>query len=178
MNKDIIEECLKTFSILIDTREQDTTRSLQRYDQFGAPYRRQKLEFGDYTYNFRFPDGKELYPEKEPVAPSVYIERKMNLDELSACFTRDRERFKAEFERAKAAGSKGYLVIENSSVDGIILGRYRSMFKPNAFEASLWAWVARFNFSPVFVSEDNAGRTIRNILFRELKQKLMSGVYG
>ena len=178
LNKDIVEECLKTFSILVDTREHNTARSVQRFERFKVPYRRQKLEYGDYTYNFTFPDGQELYSEGDVVAPKVYIERKMDLDELSGCFTHSRERFRAEFQRAKDSGAKGYLVVENSCIDGIYAGRYRTLFKPMAYQASFWAFVARFDLSPVFVSEDNAGRVIRDILFRELKQKLVTGVYG
>jgi hypothetical protein len=32
------KEVLKTFEILVDTREQDTEKSRKRYEEFGVPY--------------------------------------------------------------------------------------------------------------------------------------------
>ena len=45
------KQVLKTFEILVDSREQDTERARKRYSSFGVPYRRATLSYGDYAYN-------------------------------------------------------------------------------------------------------------------------------
>ena len=92
---------LDSMKIICDTREQPTERSRQRYDSFGVPYERRKLEYGDYTYTAQKPDGTWLYEGDEKVYPYIAIERKYSLDELAMCFTSERDRFEREFKRAK-----------------------------------------------------------------------------
>lgn len=172
-----IKDCLASMSIFIDTREQPSARAEKRYQLFGCEYSRRKLEYGDYCYNFQLPDGRELFEEGKPILPPVYVERKMNLDELAQCFTHSRERFEAEFKRAVEAGAKGYLLIENASFENMYAGKYRSKFNSKAFTASLWAWVARFNLTPVMCKAETSGRIIKDILYRELKERLTNGAY-
>lgn len=172
-----VKACLESMMILTDTREQPSKRAEQRYKSFSCPYERRKLEFGDYTYNFKLPGGEWFFSE-DKVFPDVYVERKMNLDELAMCFTHDRKRFEAEFQRAKDAGARGYLLVENSNFENLYAGRYRSGFAAKAFTASVWAWVARYQLIPVFCKEETSGKIIRDILFRELKERLETGVYG
>ena len=44
-----IESTLKTMIIWTDSREQDTEQSKRRYADFGVPWERGKLDFGDYS---------------------------------------------------------------------------------------------------------------------------------
>ena len=104
-----IEMALGTLTVLVDTREQDTVLFRKRMKALGLPYVRHKLDFGDYSC-FVLADGAEL-----DLSASFAIERKMNLDELAQCYTRGRKRFEREFERAKAAGARIYLLIEDAS---------------------------------------------------------------
>lgn len=164
--------CLESMQILVDTREQPSKRAKDRYKKFQCPYERRKLEYGDYTYNFQLPDQSWFYPEGTQIRPTVAIERKMNLDELAMCFTKDRKRFEAEFERAKEAGAKVYLLVENANYENLYNGKYRSLFNPAAYTASIWAWVARYNLVPIFCKEETSGKIIHDILYRELKQRL------
>lgn len=165
-------------SVLIDTREQPTERSKKRYDSFGVPYRRQKLDYGDYTYNFVLPNGDEYFGSEDSVHPAVMIERKMNLEELSSCFTHDRTRFEAEFERAKRNNATIWLLVENANWENLTNGKYKTKFNANAFVASLIAWSIRYDIKLVFCKSETTGRLIKEILYRELKQKLESGEYG
>lgn len=165
-------------SILIDTREQPTERALKRYQSFGVPYRRQKLDYGDYTYNFILPTGKELYKVDIPVKGSVMIERKMNLEELSSCFTHDRQRFEAEFERAKKEGCSVWLLVENANWENLLNGKYKTKFNSNAFTASLLSWSIKYDIKIVFCKSETTGKLIKQILYRELKNKLEGGFYG
>ena len=59
MNKFDIDDCLKSMQIIVDTREQPSKRAERRYESFSAPYKRQTLSYGDYTYNFQLPDAPE-----------------------------------------------------------------------------------------------------------------------
>ena len=165
-------------SILVDTREHPTGRqSERRYAAFGCDHGRQKLNYGDYTYNFILPSGGPLYKSGVPINPDVVIERKMNLEELSQCFCQSRKRFEREMQRATAAGAKIYLLVENATYENLLSGKYKTKFNPEAFSASLFAWMARYDITPVFCKAETSGKIIRNILFRELKERLNKGQY-
>ena len=172
-----VDGIMKTFSVIVDTREQDTPRARVRYQGFGVPFEKATLRFGDYCGQVTLPEGK-LYDTSATVQADCVVERKMSLDELAMCFTRERSRFKREFERAHDNGSRIYLLVENASWEAILEHRYRSRFRPEAFIASLLAWTVRYEMVPVFCRADTSGRVIREILYREMKAKLEGGAYG
>lgn len=149
--------------VLVDTREQNTPRLRARLKQMGRPYERVKLEYGDYSAKFG-----DILDLRE----AVCIERKMSADELAMCFTRDRKRFKAEFERAKADGAKVYMLVENTSWEQLYAGNYRTRMSAKAMTASLLAWLARYDCQVILCSEANTGRMIHDILYREAKERL------
>lgn len=167
-----IKKILDTFQIIVDTREQPTNRALNRYDSFGAPWRRQTLNYGDYTYDVTLLNGEQLHRPDQRANPHCYVERKQNLDELAMCFTRGRDRFRREFERASEHSAKGYLLVENASWELLIKGQYRSRIKPKAFLASICAWQVRYNLTVIFCDMDTSGTLIREILYRDLKERL------
>lgn len=183
-----IEHCLETMSILVDSAEQRTERAVKRYSAFTVPYRFQKIDFGDYTYNFQLPNGSELWEIGARVFPSVTIERKMNLEELSRCFTEKRDpksadlgvrnRFEREFVRASENNASVYLLIEDGSWEKLINGKYDTLYNPKAFLASFTAWMARYGYKPIFVKKELSGKLIQEILYRELKERLERGEYG
>ena len=155
--------------LLLDTREQDTARLRARLTMAALPFERQKLDFGDYSAKFPLPDGSWYDMSGECV-----IERKMSVDECCQCFTYDRPRFEREFERAKAAGAKIYLLIENASFEQVLSGHYRSHMQPNALAASIFAWLARYDSQILMCKQATSGRLIREILLREGKERLMA----
>ena len=164
------EECLQSMTILIDTREQNSDRAKRRYSAFSFPYRKQKLDYGDYSASFIL-NGSE-------VQIKAAIERKMNLEELSSCFTHERNRFQREFERAAADGASVYLMIEDGNWEKLINGHYKTKFNQKAFLASMTAWIARYDLKPIFCKSETSGRLIQEILYRELKERLERGDYG
>lgn len=168
---------LETFSILIDTREQPTERAKKRYESFGVPYQRATLSYGDYTYNATLPNGKPIYDIAKAINPLCCVERKMNLDELAGCYTRSRERFQREFERANDNGCRIYLICENASWENLLNGKYRSKIHPNAFVASAIAWIVRYNMQVIFCKEETSGKLIKEILYRNLKERLENGEF-
>lgn len=172
MNAVDIENSLASMVLLIDSRERPTgKRSEQRYQTFRCPWRRQKLDYGDYSAEITLPDGKT-------VQILAAVERKMNLEELSSCLTHDRDRFRREFERAQQAGAVMYLLVENATWENLINGKYRTKFNPKAFLGSVMAWIARYGLRPVFCKSETSGKLIREILYREAKQRLEAGEYG
>ena len=162
-----VKEALESLVLLVDTREQDTIFFRRRMKEAEIPYIRQKLDFGDYSVKCTTDDGKEL-----DFSGSIAIERKMSLDELCQCYTRERPRFQREFERAKEVGAKIYLLVENGTWEKAIEGKYRSQMKPKAFLGSLLAWLARYNCQVIFCEARSSGKLIHEILYREVKERL------
>jgi len=172
-----IAEALSTFRIIVDNREQATPKAVERYKSFGVPFERATLNYGDYCGVITV-NGSSIYDTSKAVKPACVIERKMSLNELASCFTRSRDRFRREMERACSSGSKVYLLVENGSYEGIIKHRYKSRYNPTAFLASLTAWTVRYNLVPIFCKAETSGQIIKEILYRDMKERLERGEYG
>lgn len=172
------QSVLKSMTILHDAREQETERAKRRYQSFGVPSSRAVLDYGDYTWQAVLPDGSEIHDTSARIYPKISVERKMSLDELAGCFTHDRARFQAEMERAQDHGCRMFLLCENSSMENLFAGKYRSKFNPKAFTASLFAWMIRYNLEIIFCKEETSGKVIKEILYRDLKEKLSNGEFG
>ena len=172
-----VEEALATFRIIVDNREQNTPKAVERYKTFGVPYERATLSYGDYCGSIMV-SGSSIYDTSRRISARCVIERKMSLDELAMCFTRGRDRFRREMERATLNGAIVYLLVENASYEAIINHRYRSKFNPTAFLASLTAWTVRYNLRPIFCKAETSGMVIKEILYRDIKERLEKGEYG
>ena len=177
MNNFEIKSILDSMEIIVDTREQATHRASSRYEALGVPYYRQTMNYGDYTYNVVI-NGEKLHRSDMRVNGLCVVERKQNLDELAACFTRGRERFEREFQRAGDYNAKVYLLVENASLDLLMAGQYRSKFRPKAFLASLMAFEVRYNITTLFCESKNSGALIREVLYRDIKERLERGEFG
>lgn len=165
-----IGRALESLTVLVDTREQDTPALRRRLAALGHPWRREKLDFGDYSAELALPDGR-----RQSLAGRVAVERKMSLDELCQCFTGGRARFEREFRRAEQAGARIYLLVEGGSWEKLLAGEYRSRMRPDALAASLLAWSARYGLTPLFCRPETTGRVIGKILKYEAKAILERG---
>ena len=172
------KEVLDSFEILVDTREQETQRARKRYELFGVPWKKATLDYGDYSYNATLPDGSKIHDTSHTVKPFCVVERKMALDELAECFTRGRQRFQREFERALDHNCRIYLICENANWENLLNGKYRSKFNANAFAASSIAWMVRYNMNVIFCKEETSGRLIKEILYLDLKERMERGEFG
>ena len=168
MNGYDVESALQSLTVIVDTREQDTPQARKRYADINLPVVRQKLNFGDYSA-FVAVDNEIISFENQ-----FAIERKMSLDELCQCFCSGRKRFEREFMRAKEVGAKLYLLIEDNGIDKAIKGVYRSQMNPNALIGSIFTWLARYGCQLIFVSAENSGRIIREIIKKEVETRLMN----
>lgn len=172
-----IEEALESFRIIADTREQNTPDARKRFARFGVPVLRATMNYGDYC-GFIKVNEEPLHDLKNSISAPCVIERKMSLDELAGNLTRGRKRFQREFERANKAGAVVYLLVENGSWEAIMMHRYRSRFHPKAFMASMTAWMARYDMRPIFCKADVSADIIKEILYRDIKERLERGEYG
>lgn len=172
-----VREVLDSFQIIADSREHDTADARKRYKAFGVPVVRGVLDYGDYAAQITLPAG-DLYDISRRIKPVAVVERKMSLDELAGNLTRERKRFEREFTRALSKGARVYLLVENATWEGILMHRYRSRLHPNAFKSSLSAFMVRYGIVPVFCKRDTAPELIREILYRDIKERLEKGEFG
>lgn len=166
-----LERCLESMVLLVDTREQPTDRLKRRIQMTGLPYERRKLDQGDYSCKCTLPSGGEL-----DLSGRVAIERKMDLDELCQCFGKERKRFEREFERAKEAGCRIYLLVEGGSWEKAYNGKYKSRYNEKALVASIDAFRARYGMQLDFCKEETTGKLIKDILYRELKEYITTNI--
>ena len=159
-----LNEELKKLSIICDTREQDRHVS-EWLEKNKIPTITRKLDTGDYSCQL----GEQSFER------DVIVERKHNLDEICGNFTVERERFEREFMRAKAYGTKVYLIIENASWSDIFIGNYRSKLNSKSLVGSLLSWMVRFNITVLFCRPEESARIIYGIFYYYAKEKLMYG---
>ena len=167
MNHFDVEQSLQNMVILADTREHPNAAYRKRIKQMGVPVESVALSYGDYSCRTVLPDGTDY-----TMTDKVAVERKMSLDEVCGNFGRNRKRFIAEFERAKADGARVYLLIEGASWTDIFAGKYRSRYSAKSLFASIIAWIARYGSVPIFCQADETGKIIAEIMKRELKERL------
>lgn len=163
IDRELTEE-LKKLSIICDTREQDRHVS-EWLEKNKISTITRKLDTGDYSCQL----GEQSFER------DIVVERKHNLDEICGNFTLERERFEREFMRAKAYGTKVYLIIENASWSDIFIGNYRSKLNSKSLFGSLLSWMVRFNITVLFCKPEESARIIYGIFYYYAKEKLMYG---
>lgn len=173
-----IEQIVESVTILVDSREQKNQHVLSFFDNFkhksgniGISYRTRKMDSGDYTFmipaNPKLGFLKDLYFDQKFI-----VERKQHLNELSGNLTANRQRFQNEFSRSKA--EQFHLVIEEGSYDHIFEGRYISKIKPSAYLASLLSFSVKYNIHTHFVSQNNSGEFIYQLVRQYIKNTFSS----
>ena len=165
-----MNDALDGMVCLYDTREQDTPRLRARLATMNCPNEREKLDFGDYSAKFPLKNGEWF-----SLSDKVVIERKMHIDELCGCYCQSRQRFTKEFLRAAESGAKVYLLIEDATWEKIYAGKYKSQMRETALVASILAWCARYNCIPIFCKAETSGALIKDILYREGKERMERG---
>ena len=156
---------LSDLKIIADSREQVNNHITEYWDRKNVPYFTRKLDVGDYSAQLGD------YTLENDIA----VERKRNLDEICGNLTQDRLRFEREFFRAKANGTKVFLLIEDASWQDIYLHNYRSRLSPKSLMASLMSWQVRFNITVWFCEKENTARLIHQILYYAAREQLLNG---
>lgn len=156
---------MKKLEIIIDTREQVNEHIVKHFDEKKIAHRSRKLDIGDYAVQI----GDETMERR------FVIERKHNLDELCGNMTADRDRFEREFLRAKAYGTKVYLIIEEATWDDVFLQNYRSRLSAKSLLGTLWSWQTRFNVTVILCPKRRTGAMIYGILAYAAREVLLYG---
>lgn len=91
-------------TIVCDTREQKWNHVQAGFDRLGVPWIRSKLYAGDYCYL----DSMQ-----------VCVDRKKGLAEVYSNLIQQHERFRAECQRAKDAGIKLVILVEEPSIGSL-----------------------------------------------------------
>jgi ERCC4-type nuclease len=150
-NKEI-KELLSGLVILIDTREQRNSHILKYFDFHKIPYKKKKLDYGDYSAYLPRNEGLGI---KRDIYLTAAIERKNSVDELA---TTIKERIRFENELIRTLNSPFVLMVEDSEgYEKIVMGAYRSQYKAKALLGSLKSFETRYGFQTVFISPKTAG---------------------
>lgn len=160
-----LAEKLRNMTVICDTRENVNGHITAYLDGRNIPRKSRKLDVGDYSLEV---DGVTFEDE-------IAVERKASLDEIAMNFTLDRERFEREFLRAKARGTKIFLLIENASWRRIMSHDYRSKLLPKSLIGSLLAWQARYGITVIFCEPDQTGPILHGLLYYWAKERFENG---
>lgn len=171
-----INKLLKeNFTIIYDTREQKNQHVLDYFDKKKIPYKKKKIDEGDYTAIISKCPEMGIYRDLYfPVA----VERKNSIDELAGNLaeetdTRDDVRLIRELQRAKTKGIKMYLIIEDKNgMETIKKGTYRSLYSPKALLGRLSSIQDLYLHDTIFISNENTGFEIYRKLYYSVRNFL------
>ena len=153
-----IKELLKQMIILVDSREQRNLHILDYFRRQGIAYETMKLDYGDYSC--KIPEaaaGQNIF-----FHDSIVIERKNSLD-----------RFEMEFLKARNAGAKVYLMIEDPrGYTGICNHEYKTQLNPASYMASLKTWEHRFDTNVQFIAPELSGYFIASTFHYFVREAL------
>lgn len=154
-----------SMTILLDTREQSNGHIVQYLDSKQIRYRQNKLDTGDYSC--MIPQNVEMGIVRDMYLP-VAVERKNSIDELAQSIKE--ERFEAELIRSQRL-AHFHLVVEDS-YENLIMGNYRSQYKPKALLGRLKSFETRYGFSTTFIQKNYVGNFIFHHLYYLARNKL------
>ena len=155
--------------LIIDSREKPKAIEtiLQTFRKEGVPYVKSKLLFGDYMDFNR---------------PQVVIDRKQNIAELAKNCTSDRDRFRAELERAKSAGSRLVILVEQNRykdrdewkrvetiADLMLWSDKHTTIRGEKVFRVLSSWCAKYPIEVRFCDKRNTGKEILRIIYGDRK---------
>lgn len=148
-----LKELLSSIVVLVDTREQENGHILDYLDKQKIPYKKKKLDYGD--YGVYLPANPSLGVMRDMHFP-IAIERKNSIDELI---------------RSQRSGFM-VLVEDAAGYENIIRGNYRSQYEAKALLASLKAFEARYGFQSVFISPSTTGNYIYHHFYYYIREIL------
>ena len=151
--------------LIIDSREKPKAiqNILRTFDAEGVLWEKSKLLFGDYMDFSR---------------PQIVVDRKQNIAELAKNCTVDHERFKRELERAKKAGSRLIILVEQNrykdrgkwihvdSIEDIMLwSSPHTTIRGERVFRILSSWCAKYPIEVRFCDKRQTGKEILRIIY-------------
>jgi len=144
------KEVLKSITVLVDTREQESNHILQYFKKKKIPYKIKKLNHGDYSFFIPKNDGLDI-PRDIYFDNIIAIERKANLNEIIGNLTTKRAEFKHEFS---TYAGKMYLLIEDTEYQDIIEGNFDSKMAPATLLSNLHALNHKYGLEIMYMSDN------------------------
>lgn len=153
--------------LIIDSREKPKAieNILKVFDSNGINYEKSKLLFGDYMDFSR---------------PQIVVDRKQNIAELAKNCTTDHERFVRELERAKKAGSRLVILVEQNRYkdrdkwvrvetisDLMLWSNPHTTIRGEKVFRILSSWMAKYPIEVRFCDKRNTGKEILRIIYGE-----------
>lgn len=164
-----ISDIFKNYTyITIDSREKNL-RIKTTFDNLEVHNIISKLPYGDYGIMIK---KCERYGIMEDVRMKVAVERKANLEEISANLAQNKARFEREMKRCVDDGGMMCIMIENGSYEDIMNHNYKTNLKPKSFLALLHTMTARYGVNFIFMSEYSASLYVYNYLKYYAKEYL------
>lgn len=143
-----LKTLLKSLTIVIDRREKENSHIVEWFDSKNIPYIHRSLSALDYS--FYLPANPELGIQRDIwFDKDITIERKASLTELSSNFSQNRDRFEKEMSTAKSLYK--YLLIENSSYEDIINGKYNTRYNQKSFLGTLHSFNHKYDLQIMFM---------------------------
>lgn len=153
--------------LLIDTREKPKAigEILKTFDEAGIVHESTKLLFGDYMDWNR---------------PGIVVDRKQNIAELAKNCTSEHVRFRDELERAKKAGAKLIILVEQDRYkdgnrwvmvrelsDLILWSSPHTTIRGEKVYRVLASWCAKYDLEVMFCNKKSTGKRILEIIYGE-----------
>ena len=151
---------MKSFTILIDTREQTPWTFPDTFRGFSVYTERATLPFGDYSL--------KGYEDR------IFIERKAHWDEIAGNLGKHRDRFHREFQKAKDCDVKQLIVCNERYALG--LGQLRTRMHPNALWGSVLGFCEQYGVFLYDARSEAAGmRHCLGVFYRFLQREERKG---
>lgn len=151
--------------ILIDSREKPKAIQTikEQFDRAGVTYEVSKLLFGDYMdYN----------------RPGIVVDRKQNIAEVAKNCTVEHDRFENELKRAKKAGAKLVILVEqnrykdrgnwvhvNDIADLMLWSGPHTTIRGEKIFRVLSAWCSKYDLEVMFCDKRQTGNKILEIIY-------------
>lgn len=151
--------------ILIDSREKPKAIQTikEQFDRAGVTYEVSKLLFGDYMdYN----------------RPGIVVDRKQNISEIAKNCTIEHDRFENELKRAKKAGAKLVILVEqnrykdrgnwvhvNDIADLMLWSGPHTTIRGEKVFRVLSAWCSKYDLEVMFCDKRQTGNKILEIIY-------------
>lgn len=169
-----IEGVLKTLTIVMDTREKNSTHITEYLNKKGVPLKIQKLNHGDYSAFI--PANEELGILRD-IYLNSFVERKNGVDEITSNLQKDTQHAFIN-ELIRAQGSKFVIYVEEPDFDEkIAKGLYRSRYDPKALKGRLESLKAKYNFEIVPMSKNMIAHNIYHRFYYQTRHYLRTGVF-
>ena len=161
------------FVILVDTQEKVNDHITKYFDDHKILWKDKALNTGDYS--LMITKCEELGIMRDwYLTDELCIERKANLSELVGNFSnasKDEGRVFREFRRMYG-GVRNYLIIEDTTVEDILCGNYRSSMNSTAVLRTILSLQVKNGLTPLFLKKESSAKIIYEICLSALKSHL------